>query len=365
MSKQDVPPKNAVLDVEVLQVPWQTEDPFLFCVHHNDAYPKGNAKMGPAASLSGRNIGMDFGGKEGWSMYHGEVIPGFPRHPHRGFETITAVQKGFIDHSDSLGATARFGAGDVQWMTAGNGIEHAEMFPLREMHDDNPLELFQIWLNLPRKSKRVRPSFSMFWNENVEKRHVKDAQGRATEMRLIAGSLDLSTAHLEGDDVKIEPPRLGGVAAPPDSWAHQADAGVVIATLGIPPGGHFKLPAAQPDASRTLYFYQGNQLLVDDVEIPEGHRVLLQGDASPTLVAGAEGCSLLLLQGRPIGEPVVHYGPFVMNSAEEINEAVRDYQRDQFGFSWPWKTSAPVHERRKGRFAKHADGRIETPKKRT
>ena len=77
--------------------------------------------MGPAASLAGRDIGKDFAGKDGWRMYHGDVVPGFPQHPHRGFETVTIVRRGLIDHSDSLGATARFGRGDVQWLTAGRG----------------------------------------------------------------------------------------------------------------------------------------------------------------------------------------------------------------------------------------------------
>ena len=84
--------------------------PFLFCAHHDDAYPAGDGQMGPAASLAGRDIGQDFAGKDGWRMYHGDVVPGFPQHPHRGFETVTLVKRGLIDHSDSLGATARFGA---------------------------------------------------------------------------------------------------------------------------------------------------------------------------------------------------------------------------------------------------------------
>src|SRR6476659_6141447 len=138
-----------------LGFPWETADPFLFCAYHDDHYPAGNEAMGPAASLAGRNIGSDFAGIDGWRMYHGDVVPGFPQHPHRGFETVTLVRRGFIDHSDSLGATARFGNGDVQWLTAGNGIVHCEMFPLLDDEQPNPVELFQIWLNLPASDKRV------------------------------------------------------------------------------------------------------------------------------------------------------------------------------------------------------------------
>ena len=102
---------HPVLAVKPLGFPWETADPFLFCVYHDDAYPQATPQMGPAASLAGRDIGQDFSRKDGWSMYHGEEIPGFPGHPHRGFETVTIVRKGLIDHADSLGAAARFGGG--------------------------------------------------------------------------------------------------------------------------------------------------------------------------------------------------------------------------------------------------------------
>ncbi|MFT6627320.1 MAG: redox-sensitive bicupin YhaK (pirin superfamily), partial [Flavobacteriales bacterium] len=144
---------SPIVAVQPLGFPWQTADPFLFCVHHLDLYPKGNEQMGPDASLAGRRLGQDFSGESGWSMYHGQTVPGFPHHPHRGFETISIARQGFIDHADSLGATARFGAGDVQWMTAGKGIVHSESFPLLNRDEPNPTELFQIWLNLPRDSK--------------------------------------------------------------------------------------------------------------------------------------------------------------------------------------------------------------------
>jgi hypothetical protein len=113
---------KAIINIKPLGFMWETVDPFLFCVHHLDDYPPGNEKMGPAASLQGRNLGRDFTIKDGWRMYHGSEIPGFPAHPHRGFETVTVVLNGFVDHSDSHGAAGRYGNGDVQWMTAGSGL---------------------------------------------------------------------------------------------------------------------------------------------------------------------------------------------------------------------------------------------------
>src|SRR5215468_7144982 len=203
---------DVVLAVRPLGIPWETSDPFLFCMYHNDAYPAGNEKLGPAASLSGRNIGQDFEGKDGWRMYHGDLVPGFPQHPHRGFETVTIMRHGFVDHSDSLGATARFGPGDVQWLTAGRGIVHSEMFPLLRADAPNPLELFQIWLNLPPESKLADPYFSMLWAHDVPVVTTRDDGGRAGRVTVIAGAVD---GHA--------PP-----SPPPDSWAARADAEVAI-----------------------------------------------------------------------------------------------------------------------------------------
>lgn len=120
-----------------------------FTVYHKDNYPAGNGKFGvDKSNLKGREIGSDFSAKDGWSMYHGEMVPGFPSHPHRGFETITVARDGIIDHSDSLGCRARFSTGDTQWLTAGAGIVHCEMFPLVETEKRNPLELFQVRFNI-------------------------------------------------------------------------------------------------------------------------------------------------------------------------------------------------------------------------
>ncbi len=111
----------SIIQIKPLSFLWETIDGFLFCAYYDDAHPQANAALGPNAPLAGRDIGQDFSRKDGWSMYHGAQVPGFPAHPHRGFETVTVVRKGLIDHSDSLGATARFGRGDAQWLTAGAG----------------------------------------------------------------------------------------------------------------------------------------------------------------------------------------------------------------------------------------------------
>jgi len=324
-------------------VPWFTMDPFLFCVHHYDLYPAGNADMGPAASLKGRNIGMDFEGKDGWRMYHGDVVPGFPRHPHRGFETITIARQGFIDHSDSLGATARFGQGDVQWMTAGRGIVHSEMFPLVATEGSNPAELFQIWLNLPRSNKFAEPHFKMLWAPQIPKRLFADAAGRETEVVVVAGSID----------------DLRAPAPPPDSWAAQAESDVVIATLRMAPGARFRMPASRPGSNRVVYFFRGDAVSVGELSLTSSAAV--QVSAEEVVIANGGGeAELLLLQGRPIAEPIAHYGPFVMNTPLEIQQAMMDYRRTEFG-GWPWQSDGPVHPRGEGRFAIHADGRRETP----
>ncbi len=172
---------------------WPTIDPFLFCVHHDDAYPAANGEFGPDASLAGRDLGQDFAGIDGWRMYHGTRIAGFPPHPHRGFETVTYVRRGFIDHSDSLGAKARFGRGDVQWLTAGSGIVHSEMFPLLDRDVGNPLELFQIWLNLAADDKFAEPHFAMLWDADIPRvvtSTTVDGRAAVAEVTVIAGQWD-------------------------------------------------------------------------------------------------------------------------------------------------------------------------------
>jgi redox-sensitive bicupin YhaK (pirin superfamily) len=335
---------DSVIRVEPLGQRWQTNDPFLFCVHHIDLYPAGNDQLGPKASLAGRDIGQDFEGRDGWRMYHGDVVPGFPQHPHRGFETVTIVRKGYIDHSDSLGATARFGMGDVQWLTAGSGVVHSEMFPLLDPNGPNTLELFQLWLNLPAKSKMVPAYFTMFWNDDIPHRRDTDASGKTVDVTVIAGTL-------EG----VEP-----LAPPPHSWGADPDADLAIWSIAMPEGATWTIgPARSPQTVRTLHQFAGKGLTVDGKDIPGPAAVQVRSDRPVTIDANRGPIEILLLQGRPIGEPVAQYGPFVMNTRAELEQAFRDYQRTQFG-GWPFPVNAPVHPRAQGRFARHADGRVET-----
>jgi hypothetical protein len=322
--------------------PWPTPDPFLFLVHHDDAYPAGNAALGPAIPLAGRNLGSDFAGKDGWRMYHGSVVPGFPQHPHRGFETVTVVRRGLVDHSDSLGAAARYGRGDVQWLTAGKGIVHAEMFPLLDSKAGNPLELFQIWLNLPSADKFADPHFTMLWNDTIPRREVRDAAGKLTNVTVVAGRF--------GDATPPSPP--------PKSWAARPESDVAIWTLRMDPGAKISLPPAAPGSNRTLYFFRGSRLRIGDRTVAVGHAAELRAGVETPLENGEAEAEVLVLQGRPIGETVVAYGPFVMNSRAEIQTAFADYQRTQFG-GWPWPSDGPVHGAEDGRFARHADGRTE------
>jgi quercetin 2,3-dioxygenase len=339
---------SSILQTVPLGFQWPTIDPFLFCVHHDDAYPRGNGQFGPAASLLGRNIGADFEGKDGWRMYHGSSVPGFPQHPHRGFETVTYARQGLIDHSDSMGAAARFGRGDVQWMTAGRGVVHSEMFPLLDEAEPNPLELFQIWVNLPAVDKMVEPHFAMLWDEQIPRVEATAADGVSAVITVLAGALAGAT-----------PP-----SPPPNSWASRADADLAIWHVRLGADGSWRMPPARgADTVRVVYVFGGPSdapaMAFDGEEVAVNTGVVVRSDVAVHLSSSA-GAEALVLQARPIGEPVAQHGPFVMNTHAEIEQAFSDYRRTQFG-GWPWPADDPVHGAGSGRFAKHATGRVERP----
>ena len=227
-------------------------------------------------------------------------------------------------------ATARFGRGDVQWLTTGAGIVHSEMFPLRKPDASNRLELFQIWVNLPAKSKVAKPYFTMFWDLDMPR--VRPAAG--VEVTLVAGALD-----------GAQPP-----APPPDSWAAGPDAELAIWLITLEPGAKWMVPPAKgARTARTLYLFSGAKLEIEGRALSKS----VVADRPVTLTATDGKVEVLLMQGRPIGEPVAQYGPFVMNTRAELEQAFYDYRRTQFG-GWPFKANDPVHPRERGRFAKHA-----------
>jgi quercetin 2,3-dioxygenase len=333
-----------IIEVKPMGFIWDTYDPFLFCVHHEDKFPIGNSNLGPEPNnLSGRKLGDDFIIKDGWRMYHGQVVPGFPGHPHRGFETVTVVREGYVDHSDSMGASGRYGEGDVQWMTAGRGVQHAEMFPL--IHDDkeNPMELFQIWLNLPKKSKMVDPHFKMLWNKDIPRVQDIDSAGKGYEVEIIAGSFD---HHL--------PP-----SPPPNSWAADPNNEVSILNIKLSPNGTFVLPKASTGLNRVIYFYKGENLQIGNQSISNYNLAKVRSELDIEIKNLANiDAKILVLQGRPINEPISQYGPFVMNTKEEIQQAFDDFNKTRFG-GWPWPKYDVVHDQSKPRFAMYSDGTYE------
>jgi redox-sensitive bicupin YhaK (pirin superfamily) len=331
-----------ILQAFPLSTPWPGADPFLFSMHHLDRYPAADERMAPRDGVAGRELGQDFSGKDGWSMYHGETVPGFPAHPHRGFETVTIVEEGWVDHADSAGAQARYGDGDTQWLTAGNGIAHSEMFPLLNVDGENPLHLFQIWLNLAPEDKKAEPHFTILWAEQTPVVPVTDAAGRTTRVKVVAGEFEGHTP---------PPP-------PPSSWAARPDAHVAIWHLEWEPGAELTLPTADSSAVRTVYVYAGS--LTIDARTLTDEGAVLDPSGTVSVTAGAEPARALLLQGRPIGAPVVQHGPFVGNTREEVMAAFTDYQQGRFG-QWQAAVTDPVHPRDQGRFARYPDGTVRTP----
>ena len=167
----------------------------------------------------------------------------------------------------------------------------------------------------------------MFWQSAIPQRTVKDHAGKGTEVTVIAGQF--------ADAVPNAPP--------PHSWASRADAHVAIWTLRFEPGATFTLPAAPPGTNRKLYYFRGASLKINGFELAGGHAAQLQADVPALLENGETEGELIMLQGRPIGEPVVQNGPFVMNTrAENLAQAYEDFRATRFG-AWPWESDDPVH----------------------
>jgi redox-sensitive bicupin YhaK (pirin superfamily) len=229
-----------------------------------------------------------------------DYLAGFPSHPHRGFETVTYMLDGHMRHEDSFGNRGDLGPGDVQWMTAAHGIIHSEM----PQQTEGRMRGFQLWINLPAREKMKPAAY-----RDIPSREIPTvALAGGGEVRVIAG-------HFEHDGNQTSGP-IGGLSTDPRYYDVRLPAG---ASLTVP---------TPPDHNTFLYMYEGNAAVGHDAR-PLPHRaagLLTPGD-HVVLRAGAEGAGLLLLSGKPIGEPIVQYGPFVMNTVEEIQQAIVDYQQ--------------------------------------
>ena len=235
-----------------------------------------------------------------------DYLAGFPSHPHRGFETVTYMLDGHMRHEDSFGNQGDLGPGDVQWMTAAHGIIHSEM----PQQTEGRMRGFQLWINLPAREKMKPAAY-----RDVPAREIPTAELEGGgEARVIAGSLR------QGAVVTAGP--IQGPATEP-----------VYLDLRLPPGARARIPLPATH-NAFLYAYEGTASVGDAAELlPLRAAGVLSAGETVEITAREQGARLLLVAGRPIGEPIVQYGPFVMNTREEIEQAIADYQRGRLAVS--------------------------------
>ena len=226
-----------------------------------------------------------------------DYIAGFPAHPHRGFETITYIVDGHMLHEDHLGNRGDLQAGGVQWMTAGRGIEHSEM----PQQKDGLLRGFQIWLNLPSDEKMKPAGYRDITADEIPRIDL----GTGGRVRLIAGELERDGEHYKG-------PGASEATRP------------LIADVLLRPDENLVVPL--PDNHASLFYVFEGDVKVSEQQVDRHNTALLSDGDSLTLQAGRHGGRILLLAARPLGESVVQYGPFVMNTREEIEQTLRDYR---------------------------------------
>jgi len=227
-------------------------------------------------------------------------------HPHRGFETVTIVYDGEVEHRDSAGYSGKIGPGDVQWMTAGSGVLHEEMHSLAVTRSGGPVSMAQLWVNLPAAHKMTAPRY-----QPIEAKDIPTARFPDAEVRVIAGTLD-----------DAEGTSLRGPAAtftPLSVWDGRLAA-----------GGRFTAPI--PAGWRTLVAVLAGDVEVGGRRVPADTVAVLDDDAGAvTLTAGTSDVRFLVLAGEPIDEPIAHYGPFVMNTREELQRAFDDFRSGAMG----------------------------------
>ena len=237
-----------------------------------------------------------------------DYLAGFPSHPHRGFETVTYMLDGHMQHKDNFGHTGDLGPGSVQWMTAARGIIHSEM----PQQSEGRMRGFQLWLNLPAKEKMKPASYRDIPAADIPT--VPLAGGG--EVRVIAGSLEQSgkTAH-----------------GPVNGTASKLTTNPLYVDVHLPANAEFSAPIPKGH-NAFLYAYEGSATIAGK-DLPHRAAGLLSDGDSVTIQAGKDGARCLLLAAKPLREPVVQYGPFVMNTRDEIEQAIEDYQTGQLALT--------------------------------
>jgi redox-sensitive bicupin YhaK (pirin superfamily) len=227
-----------------------------------------------------------------------DYIAGFPNHPHRGFETVTYMLNGEMLHEDHMGNKGRMAPGAVQWMTAGRGIIHSEM----PQQEEGRMRGFQLWINLPARDKMCDPAYQEFAEQEIPRVNL-DGQGW---IKVIAGELSLAGQSVQGP--------VRGIATDP-----------VYMDIALDPGQSVELPL--PGAHNALIYVYEGKVLLDGQEVSSRQAAILGDGEQLSLQAPVDQSTrLLLIAARPIGEPVVQYGPFVMNTSDEIRQAIQDFQ---------------------------------------
>ncbi|OZB15650.1 MAG: quercetin 2,3-dioxygenase [Marinobacter sp. 34-60-7] len=229
-----------------------------------------------------------------------DYIAGFPSHPHRGFETVTYMIDGHMLHEDHLGNRGNLKNGGVQWMTAGRGIIHSEM----PQQESGVMRGFQLWLNLP-SAEKMKPA----GYRDIQPEEIPVFNQAGASVKLIAGELSVSGVQVAGAVT-------GGSTEP------------LYADIHLEPGAQISLPVAE-GLNGMLYLYEGGASLIhgDDYQVLQSSAASVLSDGDEILLKAANaGARLLLIAGRPIREPIVQYGPFVMNTREEIEQAMLDYR---------------------------------------
>lgn len=321
-----------------LNLHWDTEDPFTFVSHHEDDYPHGNRQQAPPlGEIGGRNLGRDYQKRLGFRMYHGKVVPGFPKHAHWGYETVTLPAIGYIDHFDTAENQGRFGFGDVQWVCASSKYEHCEMYPLVNQEDRNPNDITQIFINIPLEDKNKENSLATVWKED--------------SIHIVEDGYD---AHLICGEFK------GRRTESPNELSWTRGHFVRIIRLVMEPGSTFILDPAPSNANRNIYFVSGDKATMLGTEVEYSYRIKAAPDCEFPIVNGEKESVIWILEGEPIGQKMFSFGPVMLGSEKEVRDAMNDIRAHDLT-NWPFDVVDKAQPLGTERFLRYGDGTESKP----